>query len=178
MDNVSVVTTNFSTNAVAYKTTLISGVEVSANNSMQLLLADIPSADGEELTVLDSNKQPITVTSTTKAKTGMIILRKDTANNKIKEVMFVIVIGDVQGDGYINSLDVSFVLRHDAETQELTGVYVIAGDVNIDGDTNSLDASLISRYDAKLIEISQDVIYTEVPDCIYYQYPVDFDLYN
>jgi len=176
--NVSVVTTNFSTNPVAYKTTLISGVEVSANNSMQLLLADIPSADGEELTVLDSNKQPITVTSTTKAKTGMIILRKDAANNKIKEVMFVIVIGDVQGDGYINSLDVSFVLRHDAETQELTGVYVIAGDVNIDGDTNSLDASLISRYDAKLIEISQDVIYTEVPDCIYYQYPVDFDLYN
>ncbi len=172
--NVSVVATNFLTNAVAYKTTLISGVEVSANNSMQLLLDDIPSAAGEELTVLDSNKQPITVTSTTKAKTGMIILRKDTANNKIKEVMFVIVIGDVQGDGYINSLDVSFVLRHDAETQELTGVYLIAGDVNIDGDTNSLDASWISKHDAKLIVISQELGYTEAPIWIYYQYPVEF----
>ncbi len=104
----------------------------------------------------------------------MIILRKGTADNKIREVMFVIVIGDVQGDGYINSLDTSFVLRHDAETQELIGVYLIAGDVNIDGDTNSLDASLLSKHDAMLIEISQELGYTEAPVWVYYQYPVEF----
>ncbi|MBQ3196424.1 MAG: Ig-like domain-containing protein [Clostridia bacterium] len=172
--NVSSGTYNVITNDIAYKTTLLSGVEVSENNSLQLLLNDIDLESGEYLTVLDSNKQPITVTSTIKASTGMIILRKSTATNKIKEVMFVIVVGDVQGDGYINSLDASVVVQYDAELEEITGVYLIAADANIDGDVNSLDSTVILQHDALLIEISQNLGCTEAPVRIYYDYPVGF----
>lgn len=61
-------------------------------------------------------------------------------------------IGDVNGDGVVNSNDAIEVLKHDAKIITLSGsLFDIA---NVDGDetVNSNDAVLILKYDAKLID--------------------------
>lgn len=57
-------------------------------------------------------------------------------------------LGDVNGDGKINSLDAAFVLKYDAGLWICGLASGCAGDVNGDGKANSLDAALILRYDA------------------------------
>ncbi|MBQ7047944.1 MAG: dockerin type I repeat-containing protein, partial [Clostridia bacterium] len=93
---------------------------------------------------------------------------------KICEVYHIVVIGDVQGDGGINSLDASIILQYDSGTGTLTGAYLIAGDVNGDSGVNSLDSSIVLQYDAEMTDISQVLLDTTVPLSVYYQYDVDF----
>ncbi len=62
-----------------------------------------------------------------------------------------IVMGDVNADGTVNSLDGAQVLKYDAELITLEGEGLAAADVNSDGTVNSLDAAQILKYDAKLI---------------------------
>jgi len=85
----------------------------------------------------------------------MKIVKKDITSGKIVEVYHVVVIGDPQGDGKINNLDASLVLKHDAGTGTITGVYLVAADANQDGNVNNLDSALILKYDAGLENIDQ-----------------------
>ena len=62
-----------------------------------------------------------------------------------------ILLGDVNGDGTINSLDAAQTLKHDAQLITLEGDGLAAADVNGDGTVNSLDAAQILKFDAKLI---------------------------
>ncbi|HEX9059781.1 MAG TPA: glycoside hydrolase family 11 protein [Clostridia bacterium] len=52
--------------------------------------------------------------------------------------------GDVNGDGKINSTDLSLMKRYILETGDLT--VKAAGDLNGDGKVNSTDASILKRY--------------------------------
>lgn len=58
--------------------------------------------------------------------------------------------GDVNGDGEINSLDASLVLKYDAGLTSLTEEQKKAADYNQDGEVNSLDASAMLKHDAGL----------------------------
>jgi len=60
-------------------------------------------------------------------------------------------IGEVNGDGIVNSLDAAQVLKHDAQLITLAGEGLAAADVNGDGVVNSLDAAQILKFDAQLI---------------------------
>lgn len=60
-------------------------------------------------------------------------------------------LGDVNGDGYVDSLDAALVLKYDVKLVSFDESQISAGDVNGDGGANSLDAALILRYDANLI---------------------------
>ena len=62
-----------------------------------------------------------------------------------------ILLGDVNLDGAVNSLDAAQVLKHDAQIISLEGDSLTAADVNGDGSINSLDAAMILRFDAGLI---------------------------
>ncbi len=62
-----------------------------------------------------------------------------------------IVLGDVNSDSIINSLDAAQVLKHDAILLTLSADACTAADVNDDGIVNSLDAALILKFDAALI---------------------------
>lgn len=59
--------------------------------------------------------------------------------------------GDVNGDGYVDSLDAAMVLKYDAGLIELTAKQYPMADVNNDGVANNIDAALILKYDAGLI---------------------------
>ncbi len=63
-----------------------------------------------------------------------------------------VVYGDVNNDGFIDSLDAAQVLKYDALLIELDGAALVAADVNGDGFVDSLDAAQILKYDALLIE--------------------------
>lgn len=60
--------------------------------------------------------------------------------------------GDVNGDGKVNSLDASAVLKHLCSLTQLDTAALTAADVNADGTVNTLDAAMILKYDAKLID--------------------------
>jgi hypothetical protein len=61
-----------------------------------------------------------------------------------------IVLGDVNCDGVVNSIDAALTLQHDAGMTISLGC-PSGADVNEDGAANSLDAALILQYDAGLI---------------------------
>lgn len=63
-------------------------------------------------------------------------------------------LGDVDGDGYIDSIDALMVLQHAAKLEGhiLSGSAFSAADVNNDGTADSIDALLILQYAAKLID--------------------------
>lgn len=60
-------------------------------------------------------------------------------------------IGDISGDGYVDSFDAFLALRADAQLITLTADQKAVADVNRDGKIGTLDASLILQYDAGLI---------------------------
>ena len=61
-------------------------------------------------------------------------------------------LGDVNGDGDVNSLDAAWVLKYDAEMLSVYQLGIIFADVNSDGNVDSLDAARILKYDAGILE--------------------------
>lgn len=61
-------------------------------------------------------------------------------------------LGDVNGDGYIDSADAMLCLRYSVGLEELSEEQEKAADVNKDGFVDAGDAIKILRYDAKLID--------------------------
>lgn len=61
-------------------------------------------------------------------------------------------IGDVNGDGMVDNLDATPILRYDAALLELTDAQLITANVNGDQWVDNLDAVMILLYDAGLLE--------------------------
>lgn len=62
------------------------------------------------------------------------------------------ILGDVNGDNYVDSADAVLVLQYDAGLISFSDSQVLLGNVDGDGRTDSADASLILRYDLGLVE--------------------------
>ena len=86
--------------------------------------------------------------------TGSTICFKD-ENNIIKMEYHIVLYGDVNGDGKINSTDLLVLQRHILEIEMLNGYFKTAGNINKNGkNPSSLDSLLIQRHilGLKLIE--------------------------
>lgn len=59
--------------------------------------------------------------------------------------------GDASGDGKVNAMDATRILRYAAKLITEDKIDLIASDVNSDGKVNAMDATRILRYSAKLI---------------------------
>lgn len=75
----------------------------------------------------------------------------DAVRNLTLEASEVRLLGDVNGDGRINTSDSTALLQAAAEYSALTGDDAAAADVNGDGVTNTSDAALILQYAAEKI---------------------------
>lgn len=77
-------------------------------------------------------------------------------NDIIKMEYDVIVYGDVNGDGRINSIDLLVLQRHILEIEKLQGVFLKVGNINKNGkNPSSLDSLLIQRHILGLQVITQ-----------------------
>ena len=94
------------------------------------------------------------LTDTQNAGTGSTIRFID-ENNVIKMEYHIVLYGDVNGDGKINSTDLLALQRHILEVDMLKGYFKTAGNINKNGkNPSSLDSLLIQRHilGLKLIE--------------------------
>lgn len=62
------------------------------------------------------------------------------------------ILGDVNGDGKINSSDAILILQHSVGIETLEGSQFLAGDVSADNRLNSTDAILILQFSVGLIQ--------------------------
>ena len=60
-------------------------------------------------------------------------------------------VGDVNGDGKIDTNDAIAVMRYDALLETLSDEAIAAADVNGDGKADIIDAILILQYDSEII---------------------------
>lgn len=58
----------------------------------------------------------------------------------------VIVLGDVNGDGYVKMNDVMTIAKYVVENKGITGSYLVAADVNLDNNVKMNDIMKISKY--------------------------------
>ena len=78
-------------------------------------------------------------------KSGTIRVKKSGFDN----------VGDINGDGEVDSLDATSALKYDAGIIELNEKQLKAGDVNGDNEVDSLDATMILKFDAGIIDTFQ-----------------------
>ena len=74
----------------------------------------------------------------------------------VDEILKARLLGDVDGDGAVDSADSAEVLKYAAEAQELDEVQNKAADVNQDGVADSTDAAVILEYAAEQYSTIQD----------------------
>lgn len=127
----------------------ISGIEYN-NNTVENLKNKI-TTDLEIEIINNQNKE---LQNTEKVGTGSKIRVKE--EGKILREYKIIIYGDVNGDGLINSVDLLILQRHILEIEKLEEIYIKAGNIGKNGKKpSSLDLLLIQRHILKLQEIEQ-----------------------
>ena len=95
-----------------------------------------------------------------KAKTGGSvacgdIVRLYSKNDVLCASYPVVIVGDVNGDGAVNSVDLLRAQKHILGLEELAGPYLTAADSNRDGKVDSVDLLRTQKYILKLLESLQ-----------------------
>ena len=77
-------------------------------------------------------------------------------NSNIKMEYTVIIYGDLDSDGYVDTADLYILQRHILEIKKLNGIFLKAGNVRRDGkNPSSSDSLLIRRHILELEFIKQ-----------------------
>ena len=127
----------------------ISGLE-NKNNTVDKLLQKIKT--NYQIEVINSNGEKIEGNSL--IGTGTIIRILD--NTQTVMQYNVVMYGDVNGDGKINSVDLLVLQRHILEIQKFSGVFLEAGNIRKNGkNPSSIDCLLIQRHILGLEDIKQ-----------------------
>lgn len=123
----------------------LDSLEISGINYDENTVADIKQKITTDLELEIVNRQNQVLSDTDIVGTGSKILVKE--NGNILRVYNIIIYGDVNGDGKINSVDLLVLQRHILEIEEINGVYKKAGNVRKDGKKpTSVDLLLIQRH--------------------------------
>lgn len=127
----------------------ISGLE-NKNNTVDKLFQKIKT--NYQIEVINSNGEKIEGNSL--IGTGTIIRILD--NTQTVMQYNVVMYGDVNGDGKINSVDLLVLQRHILEIQKFSGVFLEAGNIRKNGkNPSSIDCLLIQRHILGLEDIKQ-----------------------
>lgn len=99
--------------------------------------------DNEKLEVYSADDTTL-LTDTDRVGTGAIV--KLRINGNIVDSKVVIIRGDTDGDGDVNTFDSSDILNHFVGRKELTGAALVAGDVDSDDEVTTFDSSDILNH--------------------------------
>ena len=132
----------------------VQGSEISGlankNNTVDKILGQINT--NYKIEILNGKGEKIEGTEL--VGTGSII--RILEDNNIVMEYSVIMYGDVNGDGKINSIDLLVLQRHILEIEKFSGVFLKAGNIRKNGkNPSSLDCLLIQRHILGLQEIEQ-----------------------
>ncbi len=118
--------------------------KVTENTSYATFIENVKKVDttASSIKVYDKNGEEVTSGN---VGTGMNVKFLNSSGGVIKEVPIVIK-GDTNGDGKVNSTDALLVQRHVVGSRILSSAYLEATDINSDNKTNSTDALLIQRH--------------------------------
>lgn len=77
------------------------------------------------------------------------------SGDKLFAAYAVLIYGDVNGDGAVNSMDLRVAQKHILRVSTLTGYYLAAADSNKDGAVNSMDLRVTQKYILKVTKTLQ-----------------------
>ena len=100
-------------------------------------VASIKDSFACDVTVLSASGTALS--STAKVGTGCSVVQYEDDGSTVRNKVVVIVGGDVNGDGLINSTDVTAHKAHVRSVARLVNYFLTAGDYNNDGKVNTLD---------------------------------------
>ena len=127
----------------------ISGLE-NKNNTVDKFIQNIKT--NYKIEIYNSSGQKIEGNSLVGTGSTVKILDNDTTIIEYNIIMY----GDVNGDGKINSIDLLVLQRHILEIQKFSGVYLKAGNVRKNGkNPSSVDCLLIQRHILGIQELEQ-----------------------
>ena len=142
--------------------------DIEFDSNLKVEQSEISGWDIQQLTVEEIKKKINTIYTIeiynakgTKLENGELAgtgskIRLIDETGSIKMEYQMIIYGDVNGDGKINSVDLLVLQRHILEIEKLKGVFLKAGNINKDGkNPSSLDSLLIQRHILELKMIEQ-----------------------
>ena len=131
-----------------YKGQYISKITLgtSVNTVINNILKNSPTVT---VNITDRNNKPKT--------TGIVVTgdKVTVSSNGNTKVVEIVIYGDINGDGVINTLDLLNVKKSILKQFNLTGAYKQAADVNKDGTINTLDLLYVKKHILKQTNISQ-----------------------
>ncbi|MBQ2661371.1 MAG: leucine-rich repeat protein [Clostridia bacterium] len=111
---------------------------VTPQTTVAALLANFA---GGNMSVVDKNGKVLDIDKTVGTGSRVRLTDGDTVIDELT----VVISGDVNGDGNINSRDLAAMQKHILGTAELTGIYINSSDVNADSKINSRDLSALQK---------------------------------
>ena len=156
--------------AVFYSTNILTGISGTKTTLSSLIASQKTSSYTIE--AYEADGTAITNTAVNTA-TGMVLAKINDYNHYCYNIQFVVLFGDVNGDGKINMSDVQKLLQHIEgwESSTLTGAYLLAADVNHDGVVTEADSNLMMQYIAGHdVSLGQSTVISSVPDSLRFNY--------
>lgn len=136
------------------KSLTIKGNEITGWNEKQMTVNKIKEKITTIYDVLIYNSKGKLLQNTESAGTGSMI--RLLQNGQLIGEYKIVLYGDVNGDGKINSIDLLVLQRHILQVEQFTGVFLKAGNINKNGKKpSSTDLLLIQRHILQMQEIEQ-----------------------
>jgi len=118
-------------------------------NSAANITAGLTAPAGYSIAIVNADGSPCTGLVGTGCKVRLL------SGSSIVKEYTVILYGDANGDGKINSADVTIIKRHLLQMNLMTPLSVSAADASHDGKVNSADLTYIIRQILQMLTISQ-----------------------
>lgn len=132
----------------------VNSLEISGIDYEENTVADIKSKITTDLEIEIVNNKNELLSETDIVGTGCKIRIKE--NGNILREYIILIYGDVNGDGKINSVDLLVLERHILEMEKLEGIYIKAANTRKDGKKpTSVDLLLIQRHILEMQIIEQ-----------------------
>ena len=159
--SISVSETYSNAKAVYYSTSVLTGI-TGAKTTLSSLIAS-EKINGYTVRPYTADGTLITDTSV-KSATGMVLATFSNTNGRCYKAKFVVLFGDVDGDGEIKISDSIAILKHISGQKTLTGAALLAADVNHDGVIDEADNDLVQKVVANWdIDLGQSTAISSVP---------------
>lgn len=118
-------------------------------NTAANIVAGLTAPAGYSIAVVNADGSPCTGLVGTGCKVRLL------SGSSIAKEYTVILYGDANGDGKINSADVTIIKRHLLQMNLMTPLSISAADASHDGKVNSADLTYIIRQILQMLTISQ-----------------------